>query len=190
VALLGAMEGAVQNCLRRTLQGARSASGPLLRIRAVADYSTHAPASATSIEYADSTLSSITISTSVPSRLPPNPANDGVCSAAIPSKEVRQVFVSGLFKASSQPLAARHMVLQQAAGSQSRGGFYQSWIAAGAFPFAVAAYSGVAVAKEKAPLTLPGEVVLYQYEACPFCNKVKGWFNPRCFLLIFGRGCH
>jgi microsomal prostaglandin-E synthase 2 len=69
------------------------------------------------------------------------------------------------------------MVLQQAAGSQNRGGSYQSWIAAGVFPFAVAAYSGVAVAKEKAPLTLLGEVVLYQYEACPFCNKVKAFLD-------------
>jgi hypothetical protein len=183
------MEGAVQNCLRRTLQGARSASGPFLRIRAVADL-THAPASATENACSESTLSSITISTSVPSRLPPNPADDGVCSAAIPSKEVQQVFESGLFKASSQPLAARHMVVQQAAGSQSRGGSYQSWIAAGAFPFAVAAYSGVAVAKEKAPLSLTGEVVLYQYEACPFCNKVKGWFHLWCFLMTLGWGCH
>ncbi|GAQ83873.1 Glutathione S-transferase family protein [Klebsormidium nitens] len=67
--------------------------------------------------------------------------------------------------------------MSQATGSGGRNGSYQNWLAAGAFPVAVAAYSGVALAKEKAPLALPGEVVLYQYEACPFCNKVKAFLD-------------
>lgn len=40
-----------------------------------------------------------------------------------------------------------------------------------------------AQAKEHIPSQfLPKEVVLYQYEACPFCNKVKGWL----FIYLFG----
>ena len=54
-----------------------------------------------------------------------------------------------------------------------------SLIAAGAISisFAASTYSSVAAAKEipRADL-IPKEVVLYQYEACPFCNKVKGEF--------------
>lgn len=40
------------------------------------------------------------------------------------------------------------------------------------------------LAKERPPSdALPSEVVLYQYEACPFCNKVKGE-NTGWFLLL------
>ena len=50
-------------------------------------------------------------------------------------------------------------------------------VAAGAFSFSFAASSSssTAVAKER-PLHefVPKELVLYQYEACTFCNKVKG----------------
>ena len=52
-----------------------------------------------------------------------------------------------------------------------------SLIAAGAISisFAASTYSSVAAAKEMPRADLiPKEVVLYQYEACPFCNKVKG----------------
>ena len=55
----------------------------------------------------------------------------------------------------------------------------RSLIAAGAISisFAASTYSSVAAAKEipRADL-IPKDVVLYQYEACPFCNKVKGEF--------------
>ena len=46
---------------------------------------------------------------------------------------------------------------------------------AGALSFSLA-LSTVAEAKAAPPSPdlLPKEVVLYQYEACPFCNKVKG----------------
>jgi hypothetical protein len=52
-----------------------------------------------------------------------------------------------------------------------------SLIAAGAISisFAASSYSSVAAAKEMPRADLiPKDVVLYQYEACPFCNKVKG----------------
>jgi microsomal prostaglandin-E synthase 2 len=40
---------------------------------------------------------------------------------------------------------------------------------------AAASLSQEVLAKEPPPAELvPKEVVLYQYEACPFCNKVKG----------------
>lgn len=45
------------------------------------------------------------------------------------------------------------------------------------FAAGVASYYGEQVyAKElpRSPEYMPKEVVLYQYEACPFCNKVKG----------------
>ncbi|XP_068640488.1 uncharacterized protein [Aristolochia californica] len=49
---------------------------------------------------------------------------------------------------------------------------------AGAVSFSVAAASSVAHAKEQlAAERLPQNVVLYQYEACPFCNKVKAFLD-------------
>ncbi|XP_077220522.1 uncharacterized protein LOC143854429 [Tasmannia lanceolata] len=48
---------------------------------------------------------------------------------------------------------------------------------AGAFSFSFAA-SSLAHAKEPlSPNFLPKDVVLYQYEACPFCNKVKAFLD-------------
>lgn len=47
----------------------------------------------------------------------------------------------------------------------------------------VASYYGEQVyAKElsRSPEYMPKEVVLYQYEACPFCNKVKGMKDDMC----------
>lgn len=49
---------------------------------------------------------------------------------------------------------------------------YGSGVVAGAVSFSVLASE--ACAKEPPPIDLlPKDVVLYQYEACPFCNKVK-----------------
>ncbi|PKA54042.1 microsomal prostaglandin-E synthase 2 [Apostasia shenzhenica] len=48
---------------------------------------------------------------------------------------------------------------------------------AGALSFSLA-FSTVAEAKEPpSPMFLPKDVVLYQYEACPFCNKVKAFLD-------------
>lgn len=47
--------------------------------------------------------------------------------------------------------------------------------AAASLGFAGALLSQEVLAKEPPPPeALPREVVLYQFEACPFCNKVKG----------------
>jgi microsomal prostaglandin-E synthase 2 len=47
-------------------------------------------------------------------------------------------------------------------------------MAAGAVSFSLS-FVTVAEAKERPPVDLlPKEVVLYQYQACPFCNKVRG----------------
>jgi microsomal prostaglandin-E synthase 2 len=47
-------------------------------------------------------------------------------------------------------------------------------IAAGAVSFSLS-FVTVAEAKERSATDLlPKEVVLYQYQACPFCNKVRG----------------
>jgi hypothetical protein len=53
------------------------------------------------------------------------------------------------------------------------------WMATGAFSLSFAASTvSVAFAKERvADKFAPSEVVLYQYDACPFCNKVKGRFR-------------
>lgn len=50
------------------------------------------------------------------------------------------------------------------------------WIAAGAFSLSFAASTvSIAFGKERvADRFAPKDVVLYQYDACPFCNKVKG----------------
>ncbi|KAJ4963309.1 hypothetical protein NE237_023248 [Protea cynaroides] len=51
---------------------------------------------------------------------------------------------------------------------------------AGAVSFSVAASSVVPNVYAKEPLSsefLPKDVVLYQYEACPFCNKVKAFLD-------------
>lgn len=56
-----------------------------------------------------------------------------------------------------------------------------TFLVAGAFQ--VCAFSTLimagAEAKEKIKVPLPPEVVLYQYEACPFCNKVKAYLDYR-----------
>jgi len=51
-----------------------------------------------------------------------------------------------------------------------------TFVAAGAFSLSFAAsMKSVASAKERVDdKYVPREVVLYQYHACPFCNKVKG----------------
>ena len=60
-------------------------------------------------------------------------------------------------------------------------------MAASAFSLSFAASTmSVAFAKERvADKFAPHEVVLYQYDACPFCNKVKGsFFGFRIFELL------
>ena len=47
------------------------------------------------------------------------------------------------------------------------------WLVAGAAPVCLFSTLTSSAAKEKGPVELLGEVVPYQYEACPFCNKVK-----------------
>ncbi|KAG0563365.1 hypothetical protein M758_8G024100 [Ceratodon purpureus] len=53
------------------------------------------------------------------------------------------------------------------------------WMGAGAFSLSFAASTmSVAFAKERvADKFAPKEVVLYQYDACPFCNKVKAFLD-------------
>ncbi len=63
-------------------------------------------------------------------------------------------------------------------------------VAAGAFSLSFAAsMMSVASAKERVDdKYAPREVVLYQYDACPFCNKVKGtvfWHRKPFFIHIF-----
>eukprot|EP00249_Psilotum_nudum_P009819 c22174_g1_i1 orf=300-1295(+) len=62
-----------------------------------------------------------------------------------------------------------------ARGGSSRG----SVMAAGAISLSFAASNCTLVAgKERPPVELiPKDVVLYQYEACPFCNKVKAFLD-------------
>ncbi|KAI4326278.1 hypothetical protein MLD38_031607 [Melastoma candidum] len=51
-------------------------------------------------------------------------------------------------------------------------------VAAAAAAFATSLYHHQALAKEPPPAGLvPKDVVLYQYEACPFCNKVKAFLD-------------
>uniref|UniRef100_A0A0D6QXV7 Prostaglandin E synthase 2 n=1 Tax=Araucaria cunninghamii TaxID=56994 RepID=A0A0D6QXV7_ARACU len=51
-------------------------------------------------------------------------------------------------------------------------------MAAGAFSFSFAASFSTAVAKERPPAEfVPKNLVLYQYAACPFCNKVKAFLD-------------
>lgn len=67
-------------------------------------------------------------------------------------------------------------------------------VAAGAFSLSFAASTmSVAFAKERvADRFAPNEVVLYQYDACPFCNKLKGAFLQLdfgswiCSMLVVG----
>jgi hypothetical protein len=59
------------------------------------------------------------------------------------------------------------------------------WLAAGAFSLSFAASTmSVASGKERvADRFAPKEVVLYQYDACPFCNKDQGRSsNSRLFV--------
>lgn len=70
--------------------------------------------------------------------------------------------------AGSSPIRRRWFssILATAAGTS---------LAVGGALIAASSISEGALAKEPPPPhTLPKDVVLYQYEACPFCNKVKG----------------
>ena len=60
------------------------------------------------------------------------------------------------------------------------------WLVAAGMSFAAAAAFGsmTAAAKEATEKKVPADVVLYQYDSCPFCNKVKGRF----FLGICNHG--
>lgn len=69
--------------------------------------------------------------------------------------------------------------------SSSSGGSYTRWWSksparvlslgvAGALISAAAAAQEVHAKEPPPPELVPKDVVLYQYEACPFCNKVKG----------------
>lgn len=68
--------------------------------------------------------------------------------------------------------------------STSPGGYRtaaKSLLSFGCLAGAAAAGAGVLLVEEEAyakelikPDLIPKEVVLYQYESCPFCNKVKG----------------
>ena len=60
----------------------------------------------------------------------------------------------------------------------SLGGLAAASIAAGAAGASSLLVEEEAYAKELLkPDLIPNDVVLYQYEACPFCNKVKGIFS-------------
>ncbi|KAG0474881.1 hypothetical protein HPP92_014567 [Vanilla planifolia] len=48
---------------------------------------------------------------------------------------------------------------------------------AGALSFSLAMSTAVVAKERPPPELLPKEVVLYQYEACPFCNKVKAYLD-------------
>lgn len=60
-----------------------------------------------------------------------------------------------------------------------------AFAAAGAVFFSVAASAAAEEVYAKEPLppnVRPDDVVLYQYEACPFCNKVKGNYFTTFFV--------
>jgi len=72
---------------------------------------------------------------------------------------------------SSEPISRRFGGLPEIKTPSFAGGV------AGVVFFSAAAVSSLGQevhAKEMAQKFNPKEVVLYQYEACPFCNKVKG----------------
>jgi hypothetical protein len=74
---------------------------------------------------------------------------------------------------------------QKARASGQRRSWNGRWLAAGAFSLSFAASTmSVAFGKERvADRFAPKDVVLYQYDACPFCNKVKGRSsNSRLFV--------
>ncbi|GJP38791.1 hypothetical protein CLOM_g23202 [Closterium sp. NIES-68] len=82
----------------------------------------------------------------------------------------------------SPSLASSPSSLSSLSSPLSPSGSSRGWLlAAGASFSLVAAFSGTAtaVAKERpeVPLGRDAEVVLYQYEACPFCNKVKAFLD-------------
>jgi microsomal prostaglandin-E synthase 2 len=68
---------------------------------------------------------------------------------------------------------------QKARASGQRRSWNGRWLAAGAFSLSFAASTmSVAFGKERvADRFAPKDVVLYQYDACPFCNKVKAFLD-------------
>ena len=84
----------------------------------------------------------------------------------------RSIHGRASFSTIADPIQLRSQNPHRFAGAQGLG----LWLVAGAAPVCLFSTLSYSAAKEKGAVDLLGEVVLYQYEACPFCNKVKGRF--------------
>ncbi|XP_010274064.1 PREDICTED: prostaglandin E synthase 2-like isoform X3 [Nelumbo nucifera] len=85
-----------------------------------------------------------------------------------------------LYNSSSSSAGPSRWFLQSIAACLGRSTRAVSLGLAGAISFSVAASAVIPEVYAKEPLSpefLPKEVVLYQYEACPFCNKVKAFLD-------------
>ena len=107
------------------------------------------------------------------SSLIPNSASFGTTDQSQISQSCRSFRGRAPFSTIADPTRLRSPPSRQFAGTQSLG----LWLVAGAAPVCLLSTLSVSAAKEKGAVDLLGEVVLYQYEACPFCNKVKGRYK-------------
>ncbi|XP_057446927.1 uncharacterized protein LOC130738792 [Lotus japonicus] len=108
----------------------------------------------------------------------------------IASSVLRRTLAAASGAGSASSVAVPNRFLQAALYSSGAARTHRRWFSyligpvagaslgvAGAL-YTAASFSQEALAKEPPPPeALPNEVVLYQYEACPFCNKVKAFLD-------------
>lgn len=94
-----------------------------------------------------------------------------------------RLFQAALFSASSNNSSARShwFSYNGVAGEKASRAATHAFVGTMLFSTAATAVVEEVHAKESVNFR-PKEVVLYQYEACPFCNKVKGISFRYCFL--------
>ncbi|XP_043711342.1 prostaglandin E synthase 2-like isoform X2 [Telopea speciosissima] len=114
------------------------------------------------------------------------PVLEGCAAASSPSSSATSISVQrrllqvALYNTSSSGSSGRSRLFSAYVGRSTR---VLSLGVAGVVSFSVAASSIVPDVYAKEPLAseyLPKDAVLYQYEACPFCNKVKVFFFSPC----------
>ncbi|KAL3517082.1 hypothetical protein ACH5RR_023984 [Cinchona calisaya] len=100
-------------------------------------------------------------------------AADGVAAAVSSSHQFAQL---ALYSSSSNSYSKSRWFFDNYSNMAQKSAF----AVAGAVVFSVAASSAADEVYAKEPLppnVRPDDVVLYQYEACPFCNKVKAFLD-------------
>lgn len=102
-----------------------------------------------------------------------------------------RIFHTAQFSTKSLNFSSRTLsLLSNKLADQSAGALARAIVGTMLFSFAATTLAEEVHAKEPVLAKFrPDEVVLYQYEACPFCNKVKGRFFLVYCYSFFAKKC-